>query len=161
MNHKKEILQLSMKKHGELTNEIINYVSQNGSENFFKKSNWQNELFSLADELKVKYNNLYKKETKEEYLLRIGKELSDSKLKIENELSKKVNHICWPYGAWNDVTEKLALEHGYITSSIRGDKNIFKKEKFWRVDRIALDNPKYQNELFYFYAIYKLLGYKL
>ena len=56
--------------------------------------------------------------------------------------------------------QQEAEECGFLTSTVRGQKNIFKKRMYKRADRIALDNPKYQNQLFYLYAIYKLLGYK-
>lgn len=151
---------IKVEESGKLTEEILNYVNQNGAEKFFETENWKYKLFTLADRFKSAHSNLYKTESNEEYLLRIKKELTESKLKIESNLNKKVNHVCWPYGGWNEITVKLADECGYLTSTVRGQKNIFKKKLFERADRIALDNPKYQNLLFYPYAVYKLLSYK-
>ncbi|OGU60703.1 MAG: hypothetical protein A3K31_00135 [Ignavibacteria bacterium RIFOXYA12_FULL_35_25] len=145
---------------GGLSQEIINYVRQNGNEKFFENKEWKKQLFSLAESLKKNNNNLYKKETEEEYISRIKEELSESKMIIEKRLGKQVNHVCWPFGGWNQITVELAEECGYLTSTVRGQKNIYKKQMYKRVDRIALDNPKYQNQLFYLYAIYKLLVYK-
>lgn len=151
---------IKCEENGELAAELVAYVNQSGGENFFNKTGWKDELFDLAESLKKNYQNLYKKETEDEYIFRIRKELLDSKYQIESKLGKKVNHLCWPYGAWNEMTEKLALECGYLTTSIRGEKNIFNKKNFNRVDRIALDNPKYQNQLFCLYGLCKLISYK-
>lgn len=145
---------------GALTQELINYVENNGGSQFFKSGNWKEKLFSLVNNFRDNHKNLYKHESKLEYEERIKNELCSSKKIIEQKLYKKVNHVCWPYGGWNETTEKLALECGYLTSTVRGEKNIFYKPKFYRADRFALDNPKYQNSLFYLYAIYKLLSYK-
>ena len=75
----------------------------------------ERELYSIAESIESKNKNLYKQETKEEYLIRIRKELFDPKIMIENKLNKKVNHVCWPYGGWNETTVKLAKECGYLT----------------------------------------------
>lgn len=148
-------------ENGQITNSLTDYVEKNGSENFFNNTNWKEILFNLVDELKLKYINSYKYETLDEFKSRLRRELLDSKLIIEDKLNKKVNHVCWPFGGWNELSEKLALECGYLTSTIRGQKNVYNKKEFYRVDRIALDNPKYQNLFFYPYAIYKIYGYKL
>lgn len=145
---------------GEISKELASYVNQKGGESFFENSDWKQELFSLANSLKSKFQDCYRRESFEQYIFRLRKELVDSKIIIEEKLNKKVNHVCWPFGGWNEHTEKLALESGYLTTTIRGEKNIFNKIKYYRADRIALDNPKYQNILFYPYAIYKIYGYK-
>lgn len=148
-------------ENGDLTKEIIHYVAQNDDEKFFENENWKETLFRLAEKLKKEHKVSYRKETDEEYILRIKNELLESKKLIEKHLDKKVNHLCWPFGGWNEIAEKLAMKCGYLTTSIRGQKNIFRKKLYNRADRIALDNPKYQDYLFYLFAAYVLLRYKL
>lgn len=145
---------------GELTNELINYVNDNGGAQFFISTNWKDELFSFANKIKTRKNIPYKKETDKEYLGRIRCELSESKKIIEQNLQKEVNHVCWPFGGRNELTYKLAEEAGYLTSTGSTEKNIFRKKITSRINRIALDNPKYQNSLFRLYAFYKIFGYK-
>lgn len=147
-------------ENGVISKEIANYVNQNGGEKFFRNPNWKSNLLEMADSLKAKHPESYKFETAQEHTDRLKGELINSKLKIEKKLAKKVNHLCWPFGGWNEHTEKLAIECGYLTTTIRGHKNIFRKKLFNRADRIALDNPKYQNLLFFPYALYKMYGYK-
>lgn len=151
---------LKYEESGELTQELISYVKRNGSEKFFKNDSWRRELFELSNSLKQSKKNIYKIESQEEYSERVNNELLKSKSIIETKLGKTVNHVCWPYGAWNEMIVKLAENCGYLTSSMRGQKNIFNKQMPKRVDRIALDNPKYQNKLLYPYALYKIYGYK-
>ena len=106
-------------------------------------------------------NVVYERENDEEYRKRLKYELTESKLKIEKKLQKKVDHLCWPFGGRNESTIKLAEDLGYVTSTARSGKNIFNKKFKRRIDRISLDNPKYQNSLFYLYGLYKILSYKL
>jgi Polysaccharide deacetylase len=148
-------------ENGQLTNEIVQYVKDKESKNFFELKDWKEKLFSLSEKFKSKNKDLYKLEAEEDYIARVKFELSESKKIIEKKLDKKIDHVCWPYGGWNDKTISLAQNCGYLTSTAKGQKNIFNKIKNERIDRIALDNPKYQDVLFYPYASFKLLNYKL
>lgn len=151
---------IKYEENGKLTRQITEYVKNKGNEFFFQNANWKKELLSLSESIKEKNFNLYKKEDTENYILRIKKELVESKTIIEKKLNKKVNHLCWPFGGWNEKIIKLADNAGYLTNTAKGQKNIFRKIYFNRVSRIALDNPKYQNILFPLYAFYKLITYK-
>lgn len=151
---------LKCTENGYLTEELIEYVKKNGEENFFREENWKEKLYELTRELKSD-NVVYERESDEEYRKRLKHELTESKLKIEKKLQKKVDHLCWPFGGRNESTIKLAEDLGYVTSTARSGKNIFNKKFKRRIDRISLDNPKYQNSLFYLYGLYKILSYKL
>lgn len=145
---------------GNLTREILSYVSTRGKDDFFNDPEWKQKLHSLSKAIK-KHNNIsYKKETDEEYKNRIRMELVESKIYLERQLNKKVNHVCWPYGKWNLTTENIAMESGYLTTTAKGQKNVFRKDYSNRVERMALDNPKFQNQLFYPYATTKIFSYK-
>ena len=147
-------------ENGILTNQIVNYVKVNGEEKFFNSQDWKEKLFNLSSEIINKSEVNYKKESDDEYKDRLKFELIESKRIIEKNLHKSVNHLCWPFGGRNEDTIKMAEEIGYITTTAKSGKNIFNKKLFQRVERMALDNPKYQNYLFYFYAFYKLYGCK-
>ena len=156
----KAIIAKRVIENGELSNALVDFVRNSGGEKFFNKDNWKNILDNFADNFKKDHANLFRKETKEEYIQRLEVELLQSKLILEKNLNKKINHLCWPFGAWNEETLELADKYGYETTTAKGGKNIFGKKRFNRVDRIALDNPKYQNKLFYLYAVFKILQYK-
>jgi peptidoglycan/xylan/chitin deacetylase (PgdA/CDA1 family) len=146
---------------GELSEELIKYVKDNGESAFFNNSGWKDKLYRVSEEIKKNKYNLYKTESEEEYVLRIKHELKESKIILEEKLCKTINHVCWPFGGWNEITINIADQCGYLTNTARGQKNIFKKAKKNRVDRIALDNAKYQNLFFYPYSLYKIYKYKL
>lgn len=146
---------------GSLTEGLIEYVNKNVGRKFFEENNWKEKLFMFVNKFKNENNVTYKKESVEEFDNRIRFELTESKRMIEKNLDKKVNHVCWPFGGWNERTVKLADECGYLTNTACGQKNILNKNNYKRVDRIALDNPKYQNYLFELYALFKLFEYKL
>jgi peptidoglycan/xylan/chitin deacetylase (PgdA/CDA1 family) len=152
---------IKYEENGNLTNEIINYVQKNGGKEFFTLNDWKEKLFDLTNELKKTIKVDYKKESRDEYLKRLEYELSESKSRIEKMLNKKVDHLCWPFGGRNETTLQLAEKSGYLTSTVKEGRNVFNKKLYRRIDRTALDNPKYQNFLFYIYAIYKLYSYKV
>lgn len=145
---------------GKLAMRLTEYVRGKGSEKFFNISDWKKELCIFTEKIRADENINYKKETEEEYIYRVRKELSESKNIIEEKLNKKVDYVCWPYGGWNDTTIRLADECGYTLNTAKGQKNIFNKEKYKRVSRFSIDNPKYQNFFFNIYAFYKIFGYK-
>ena len=144
---------------GELTKEIVEYVNNNGGKNFFNKNNWKEELFSISSNFKGNKSVTYIRESEKDFKLRVKSELLESKRIIENNLDKKVYHVCWPFGKYNDDVLKLATECGYKTSSIKGRRNLYNSKQNI-VGRIAIDNPKYQNFLFVPYTIFKLFGIK-
>lgn len=148
------------KEDGSLTAELTEYVRKHGGKLFFDDPAWKDKLFSISEDIQNNSKDLYCKESDEEHTKRVKTELTLSRELIEKNLGKNVKHVCWPFGSWNEKAENIALNSGYLTNTIRGQKNIFNKTLFNRVDRIALDNPKYQYSLFYPYALFKLLHYK-
>lgn len=146
---------------GTLTERLVDYVKSNGDEKFFESNDWKNKLIKFSNDYRQNQQVIYTKENEDEYHRRLKYELTESRKLIEVHLNKKVNHLCWPFGGRDENTIKTSEEVGYTTSTAKTGKNIFKSKYSRRVDRIALDHPKYQNSLFYFYAIYKLSRYKL
>ncbi len=150
-----------LQEDGSIAETVTKFVNDKGGENFFKNPNWKEELLNLTKNIKENKSNIFKKESEEEYNQRITFELTESKRILSENLGKEINHVCWPFGGWDLKTVEKAIECGYHTSTAKGDKNIFGKKKFHNIDRIALDNPKYQNSSFYPYALFKYLKYKL
>lgn len=57
-------------------------------------------------------------ETDQEMLHRYVHELQGSKEILEAKLGKKVNFLCWPGGAYNDLSVSICKEVGYLASTV-------------------------------------------
>ncbi len=117
------------------------------------------------EKIKETYENYKKKEalithieSSADYEKRIRWEISESKRLIENHLNKKINHICWPHGDYNNLCHEIAREVGYKSSHIvlkRGEKNIYND----RFDRTGSNVVRKNRFLTLFKAKYKLGSY--
>jgi hypothetical protein len=126
----------------ELKDYLIEYVNNNGEEKFFNKSNWMEVLFKEKDKI-VSENNLNEGhyESESERLIRIKKELSDSKNIIEKKLNKKVDFLCWPGGSGTKEGQLIAEELGYkMTTAARDIKPDLRK-------KIKNDGEIYSNRI--------------
>jgi hypothetical protein len=52
--------------------------------------------------------------------------LLESRLSIERELNRKVSFLCWPGGAYTELTCKIAEEAGYLATTTRYEDRRFK-----------------------------------
>ena len=118
---------------------LVDYVDENGGEAFFNRKDWRAELLMLAEDYQKTHRLSDWVETEEEYLRRVGHELSYPKKKIEQELDKEARFLCWPGGAYNEITLRIASEIGYLSSTYssrdKGGRNKF-SEDATRVKRI-------------------------
>jgi len=99
------------------------------------------------------------KESHREYLERIRGEIAGSKQLIESKLKKKISHICWPHGDYNDLCHKIAIESGYLSSHIvlkAGETNSFPD----RFDRTGSSMIACSRPLSLLKAVYKLESYR-
>jgi hypothetical protein len=105
---------INIKKH------LVDYVKNNGGENFFDNSNWKNTLFEQVALFKAKNKTVSSFETKEERSVRIHYELLMSKKIIENKLNKTIEFLCWPGGSGTEKGHKIARAVGYkMTTAAR------------------------------------------
>jgi hypothetical protein len=117
----------NLKKH------LINYVKEEGGEDFYRTSNWREKLFEIARRYKEENQVDGRYETEEEYEERVYWELHESKKIIENKLDKKINFLCWPGGAVTRKALDIAANVGYCSSTAAkdiGDKRRFLKNKY-------------------------------
>jgi len=148
-------------ENGELTQALIEYVESKGGADFFNGTEWKKQLFEFSENFKKNNPGLYTEETEEEYEKRLKYELAESKSIIEKKLNKTVNHVCWPFGGWNEKTVHYAMQYGYLSTTAKKYKNIFSRKHPEYIDRLAFTNLKYNNILIYPYIIYRLFKYKL
>lgn len=149
-----------VKENGNLTSSLIDYIKVKGGTEFFANKDWKTELQSFSDDYIKNNENIFTKESENEYESRLKYELDNSKLLIENNLQKKVTHLCWPYGGWDDKTIEFANASGYKTTTASGIKNTFNRKNPERIQRISFCAPKYRNTLGYPYSLYRLIKNK-
>lgn len=79
------------------------------------------KILSHLKELQIKYPG--RSETDLEMEERFRYELVESKRILEEKLSKKVTILCWPGGGYNETSLRLAIEAGYLASTIASADN--------------------------------------
>jgi hypothetical protein len=81
-----------------------------------------NEAFGkikpLYEKFKKENSVILKTESEEEYRARLNYEIIDSKKRIESELKKKVNFLCWPHGDNNSQAHETAIQNGYKATTV-------------------------------------------
>ncbi|HSP88804.1 MAG TPA: polysaccharide deacetylase family protein [Ignavibacteriaceae bacterium] len=109
-----------------------------------------NSLFEKFNEFKS--HDIGRFETDNELKERYWYELTESKKIIEKKLNKEVNILCWPGGAYNEVSLKMSEEAGYIASTISSkEKNPIenKNKTYKRIPRKPMTgNVSYKNKYY-------------
>jgi len=76
------------------------------------------QLFAFTTDYRNKYTNMGRYESDEERNERYRYEIYESKRLLENNLNKKVEFLCWPGGAYNDVSIQMSNDAGYKASTL-------------------------------------------
>ena len=107
------------------------------------------------DELKTSNRLITSIETEEEYNRRLRYEIFESKRIIEENLNKKVEFLCWPHGDNNEFAHKLAMEAGYLATTVGSKEKILEKPD--RIpERIGLFHSRNNRLLSILKARYKI-----
>ena len=130
---------------------LADYVKERGN-NFFSGHKWKNKLYDLIgiyksnNELKGRY------ETDEEQKKRFEYELGESKKILEEKTGKRINFLCWPGGANNELSLNVCFERGYLSYTLSAHKgsgrNMFTEDPA-RVYRIGAPNIQRNGEIFH------------
>jgi len=97
----------------QIADELAAYVELNGGEGFFSEPDWHERLVKKHEEIFAKVEKGCRYETVEERRRRTLDELENSKQALEENLSKRVDFICWPGGAYDRLTLEEAQAAGY------------------------------------------------
>jgi uncharacterized membrane protein len=81
------------------------------------------KIYSLYHEYKANNNIFLSIESDEEFAARIQFEVQQSKVEIEKRLNKKVNFLCWPHGDNSLDAHRIALQSGYLATTIGNQFN--------------------------------------
>ncbi len=98
-----------------IANLCVDYVAQNGGQDFFKREGWRDELFQLVEAFRSQHGDRGAFESDEEKDQRLRKELYRSKTRIERTIGKgkKVEFFAYPWGAYDDALILQLKEFGY------------------------------------------------
>jgi peptidoglycan/xylan/chitin deacetylase (PgdA/CDA1 family) len=98
----------------ELSAQLVRMVRDGGGPAFFAAASWRGRL---RDAVRARRLPKDRVETDEEYAQRVRSELSESRAAIEGNLGGSVRFLCWPGGAYNQVTLEIAKEAGYVATT--------------------------------------------
>ena len=107
-------------------NEYLADFTREKGHSFFNRQDWKNKLFEQAELFRAMNKLTDRYETLEEQKERYAYELGESKRIIEATLEKRVDFICWPGGAHNDLSIKTGFDVGYTAYSVSAHKNMGK-----------------------------------
>lgn len=124
-----------------LREHMINYVKLRGNIDFFKQPSWKDELCNIANQYSKEHKLQDSYETDQEYMDRVRNELRENKRILEENLNKKIEFLCWPGGAYNDYTLRIAQECGYLASTVKEGCNTYGDDPS-KINRISSGNPE-------------------
>lgn len=101
-----------------LANFVVEQVTSRDGVIFFRKEGWRDVLLKLISQYQSKHQLHGHWESEEQYQTRVRYELGESKEIIEAKLRKRVNFLCWPGGGYNDTTQRIAEEVGYLSGTL-------------------------------------------
>lgn len=93
----------------------------------------------LYETYKLKGSLLTGRETETEYNDRLKYEIVQSKVVIEEKLSKRVDFLCWPHGDNNDSAHDIAIRAGYLMTTVGKMMNVKTTDLTRLPDRMAID----------------------
>jgi len=95
----------------------VEYVKNNGGEEFFKSRFWKYKLKLVVKNYKKEYGTHYKYESGADTQKRILNDLINAKERIERLMpGKVVRHISFPWGAGSKIAVKLLKKGGYVSA---------------------------------------------
>ena len=97
----------------EICEGLVEYVEHNGGSHFFNEAAWRERLTAKHEELSARAKDRCRYESIDERRRRTRDELVNSKAEIEEKLAKRVDFICWPGGAYDQLTLEEARATGY------------------------------------------------
>jgi peptidoglycan/xylan/chitin deacetylase (PgdA/CDA1 family) len=115
---------------------LAEYVKEHGGRNFFSHHQWRELLFRVVRDYLQRNSLNARYESQTEYEARVERELLLSKEMIERALDKTVHFLCWPGGAFNQTTLRVAEKVGYLATTKGTSKNRWGADP-GRIDRIG------------------------
>ncbi len=93
--------------------ECVSWVAARGGARFFQKPDWRAELRRVFREAQKTYWRRDTYETPGDQNQQILIELHRSRYALEEQLGKRVKHLCYPWGTGSQIATELSREVGY------------------------------------------------
>jgi peptidoglycan/xylan/chitin deacetylase (PgdA/CDA1 family) len=106
-----------------LESALQEYVAEHGNEEFFRQEDWRERLDALVEGERASTESTEvagEYESQEEFLLRVRKELNESREILGGELHKEVDALVWPGGGVIPEIIPIARELGYRYFTLPG-----------------------------------------
>lgn len=96
-----------------LAHALPEFVERHGGRGFFEAPDWEARLRAEVERVQGGHEGNGRYEDEASYHRRIRRELEESKLRLESELDKTIDVLCWPGGGVNEDVVRIAREVGY------------------------------------------------
>ena len=106
---------------------ITGFVAAEGGREFFDRPDWRAALDAHVEKLVGDDGIGGYYETEAEQIARIRDELQQSKRIIGENLDKRVDYICWPGGANDELVQQLARDVGYKSWTLSSSSAVEKR----------------------------------
>lgn len=100
--------------------DIVEQVRRNGGRDFFGRPDWRNDYREIVRRSAGGEEIPGELERENDARDRVRWELAESKARIEANLGKQVDFLCWPGGGVDDAAKRLALDAGYRSWTLPG-----------------------------------------
>ncbi|MFH1477065.1 MAG: polysaccharide deacetylase family protein [Verrucomicrobiota bacterium] len=108
----------------------ISHVQANGGAVFFQRAAWRAELRACVEQARSG-----RWESEPERNTAIREELEKARARLESELGKKINHMCFPWAIAGKTAVKMAAETGYRTAFA---------DRLWGARAVCHGDPPHQ-----------------
>jgi peptidoglycan/xylan/chitin deacetylase (PgdA/CDA1 family) len=100
-------------ENSEVSQQLVQYVAENGGAEFFGRSGWRSRLFGQYNQLLQisRYRGEYETDVDRETAVR--RELTQSKVRLEAAFNKEITHLCYPWFQGCALSDTIAAECGY------------------------------------------------
>lgn len=100
-----------------LRDRLVQYVRENGNEEFFKDRAWRRKLRSTLEKCKQKNALIDECESRQALEDKLYDDLYRARRLIEARLSgKSVRHLCYPWFVGSDLAMEISKKAGYVTN---------------------------------------------
>ena len=112
----------------------------------------------LYDDYRQRNDLIVSKESSQEYQQRLQYEIIESKIVLEQKLNKPVDFLCWPHGDNNTTAHNVALEAGYLATTLGSRQKL--PESIGRIPvRLGLSHSRNNRWLSRWKTRYKIGAY--
>ena len=130
---------------------LVDFVNEK-DRGFFKGEEWKDQLFDQVSLYRSENDLDGRYETLEEQRSRYSYELGESKKILEEKLDKRIDFLCWPGGANNDISIDMCFENGYKAYTVSSHKfmgrNTFSEDPAV-IYRIGAPNVQRKGKIFH------------